>query len=519
MSRAAHLPQKLWLGFALLVLALTGLWAWRIVSGLTPDLQLKVVPVSTVWGMHACVIASIAGFGGVAVALKDVLGRRRLITALLVLVGAYLAGGLAPRTTRILFDEHLYMQIGQTIAHTGRAEGANYARVEYGHFEMYDAWVNKQPNGLPYALSWAYRVVGVSDNVSHFVNRALVAGAAVSIYVGLSIVPWALPAGAGLAASILFMFTPLVLWWGQTVAVEPGAAATTAIAFFAACLHARFRDRASAQGLTSTALFLAGATAFAVYFRPESLLVFPMVAAVLWSTDDRFIEDISAWSALVLAVALAAPNLMHLWAVRTENWGANDGRRFDFDFVAKNLHSNGGYFFDSQWFPIAGTVLGLAGVFWLLARNRTAGFALSLWFALSWGIFIVFYAGGYYYGASSRYAVVSCAPVAVFMGIGCAGIFGALARRPVFLYGAAACGLVNWVAAMHYVPTLSREAIEAVDDVDFVNEVSRTLPDGSLVLSSDPCIWLLKGVNASQFYTVETMVRTNLADLVSQFPG
>ena len=519
MSSSTPLSRALWLGFALTVLALTGLWAARIVTGLSLESQLNLVPVTTVWGMHACVIAGFAGLGGIALTLRKILGRRRLLTALALLVGGYLACGLAPRTTRILFDEHLYMQIGQTIAHTGRAEGANYARVEYGQYEMYNAWVNKQPNGLPYLLSWVYRIAGVSDNASHFLNRALVGVAAAGLYLGLALVPWALPAGAGLAAAILFIFTPLVLWWGQTVAVEPSAAATTVIAFFAACVHARLRDVKTAQGLPASGLMLAGATAFAVYFRPESLLVFPLVTAVLWSTDDRFIEDLSAWGALALAVALATPNLMHLWSVRTENWGANDGRRFDFDFIGKNFHSNGGYFIDSHWFPVAGTVLAVAGAIWLLGRNRTAGLALGTWFVFSWGIFIIFYAGGYFYGASSRYGVVSCAPVAVFMGIGLAAIHARLGRLPTWFYGLAAAGLVNWVAAMHYVPTLSREAIEAVADVDFVAEVSPTLPGGSLVLSSDPCIWLLKGVNASQFYTVNTMVRTNLPELANQFPG
>ena len=519
MTSPTPLARNLWLAFTVTVLALTGFWAWRVVSGLSLEAQLRLVPETTMWGMHACVIAIIAGLGGIALALKGVLGRRRLLTALGLLVGGYLACGLAPRTTRILFDEHLYMQIGQTIAHTGRAEGANYARVAYGQFQMYDPWVNKQPNGLPYLLSWVYRVAGVSDNSSHFLNRALIGLAAACLYLGLALVPWALPAGAGLAAALLFIFTPLVLWWSQTVAVEPSAAATTALAFFAACAHARFRDRPTAQGLPASGLLLAGATAFAVYFRPESLLVFPLVAAVLWSTDDRFIEDLSAWGALVLAVALAIPNLMHLWSVHTENWGARDGRRFDFDFISKNFHSNGGYFVDAAWFPVAGTVLALAGVIWLLGRNRTAGLALGTWFILSWGIFIVFYAGGYYYGASSRYAVVSCAPVAVFMGIGFAAIYGLIARLPGLFYGVAACGLINWVAAMHYVPTLSREAIEAVADVDFVAEVAPTLPTGSLVLSSDPCMWLLKGVNASQFYTVDTEIRSNLAELVNQFPG
>jgi hypothetical protein len=508
-----------WLGFALAVLAATGFWAYRVATERTIDEQRNLVPVSTVWGMHACMVALIAGLGAVAVPVGRILGRRRGLTALAVLVGGYLACGLAPQTTRILFDEHLYAQIGQTIAHTGRAEGANYARVEYGQFEMYSPWTNKQPNGLPYLLSWIYRIAGVSDQASHFLNRALVGLAAASLYLGLALVPWTLPVGTALAAAVLFMFTPLVMWWGHTVAVEPAAAATSAVAFLAACIHVRLRDKESAQGLPSSALLLAGATAFALYFRPESLLVFPVAAAVLWSTDDRFIEDWSTWGALALSFAMATPNLLHLWAIREENWGAADGRRFAYEFIGKNLHSNGGYFFDGKWFPVAGTALAVAGILWLLARNRSAGLALGMWFAMSWGIFIIFYAGGYHYGASSRYGVVSCAPVAVFMGIGLAGLYGALRNTPMLAFGLGGCGLVNWVAGMHYVPTLSREAIEAVADVDFVAKMSHTLPDGCLVISEDPCMWLLQGTNSSQFFIIDRMVHEEMRELVNQFPG
>ena len=508
-----------WLGFALAVLAATGFWAYRVVTGQTIDEQRNLVPVSTVWGMHSCVVAMIAGLGAVVAAVGRILGRRRGLTALAVLVAGYLACGLAPLTTRILFDEHLYAQIGQTIAHTGRAEGANYARAEYGQFEMLSPWINKQPNGLPYLLSWVFRIAGVSDRASHFLNRALVGLAAASIYLGLSLVPWTLPAGAALAAAVLFMFTPLVMWWGHTVAVEPAAAATAAVAFLAACIHARLRDAPSAQGLPSSALLLAGATAFAVYFRPESLLVFPVVAAVLWSTDDRFIEDWSAWGALALSVALAMPNVLHLWANRAESWGATDGRRFAFDFIDKNLHSNGGYFLDGTWFPLAGTLLALVGIGWLLARNRTAGLAVGVWFVLSWGIFILFYAGGYQYGASSRYAVVSCAPVAILMGVGLAGLYGALRRLPLLAFGLGGCGLISWVATMHYVPTLSREAMEAVADVNFVARMSRVLPEGSLVISPDPCMWLLQGGNSSQFFIMDHMVHEEMRELANQYPG
>lgn len=508
-----------WLVFAVIVLAATAGWAYRVASLPSIDEQRNAVPVSTVWGMHACLIAVLAGLGGTAWALIGILGRRRCVTALALVIVGYLACGLAPGTTRIFFDEHIYAQIGQTIAHTGRAESANYARVEYGQFEMYSPIVNKQPNGLPYLLSWIYRIAGVSDESSHFLNRALVGLTAAALYLGLALVPWQLPAGAGLATALLFILTPLVMWWGHTVAVEPTAAATTAFAFFAVCAHARLRDPETAQGLPASALMLAGATGFAVYFRPESLLVFPLVALVLWSTDDRFIEDLSAWGALALATALAAPNLVHLWSVRTENWGAHDGRRFSFDFVAKNFASNGGYFIDSHWFPIAGTLLAVAGALWLLGRNRTAGIALGSWFMLSWGIFVLFYAGGYYYGASSRYAVVSCAPVAVFMGIGGATLFGLLRRFPVLGGGLAACALINWVAAMHYVPTLSREAVEAQADVDFVAKMAPTLPGGAVVLSPDPCLWMLQGINSSQIFTLDEMVHTSMRELANQYPG
>jgi hypothetical protein len=220
MSAPSRSSRIVWLVFAITALALTGFWALRIVNGLSADAQRALVPTTTVWGMHACVVAILGGLAGVYAALAGILGRRHLLVALALIVGGWLACGLAPQTNRIFFDEHLYMQIGQTIAHTGRAETANYARVEYGQFEMYSPWVNKQPNGLPYLLSWLYRIFGVSDGVSHFLNRTLVGLSAAALYLALTLIPWRLPTGSALAAGLLFIFTPLVMWWGHTVSAR-----------------------------------------------------------------------------------------------------------------------------------------------------------------------------------------------------------------------------------------------------------------------------------------------------------
>jgi hypothetical protein len=187
--------------------------------------------------------------------------------------------------------------------------------------------------------------------------------------------------------------------------------------------------------------------------------------------------------------------------------------------LTKNLESNAGYFVQGKWFPVAGTILALVGIVWLLLFNRRLALGVLLWFGLSWGIFVLFYAGGYYYGASSRYAVVSAAPMALLMGIGLAALFAALRRWPVAGGGIGAVIVMNWLAAMNFVPTLSRESNEARADIAFVQEVAAKLPTGALVLSTDPCIWNVLGRNAAQFSVLEAQVRTDLRELVRQYPG
>jgi hypothetical protein len=508
-----------WYGLCLAALGATFFWAQRVVSDDSMDEQRALVPVSTVWGMHACLVLGIAGFAGVVAPLARLLGRRHLLTGLGLAVLGYGAVGLAPETNRIYFDEHIYMQVAQTLAHTGRAEYANYARAEYGQFSVYEAWVNKQPNGHPYLLSWPFRIFGASEGVAQTTVRVVVALTAALLYFALVLAPWTLPPAAPLAVAIVFLFTPLVPWWGHTVAVEPTTAATAAVVFFAACLHARWRDPVTGQGFPATGAVLAATAAFAAYFRPESLLVYPVAAALLWAADRRFLEDRTTWAALALSLALLAPNLLHLWSVRMEDWGATDGRRFGVEFLTKNFQSNAGYFVQGRLFPLAGTALGLIGAGWLAVRSRRFVLAAALWFVLSWGIFILFYAGGYYYGASDRYAVVSAAPVAVFVGIGAAALFTGLRRHPALLGAVGAAIVLNWASAMHFVPTPGREATEARADVDFARAMAAKLPTGSLVISPDPCLWNLLGRNASQMPTVHNMVRTEMRELVRQYPG
>ena len=517
-GRHRHLDW-LWYGFCLVTLGLSVFWAQHVGTELANDEQRALVPVSTTWGLHACLALGLTALGALLTPISRLLGRRHLWIGLALAVVGYLACGLAPKTNRIFYDEHIYMQIGQTIAHTGRAEYARQANAEYGDFKIVSAWVNKQPNGHPYLLSWSYRLFGVSDTTSHVTMRSLVGLTAAAIYFALVLAPFVLPPATPIAAALAFLFTPLVLWWGQSVAVEPSAVATAAFCFFAVCLHARLRDPETGEGLPITGLLVATTAAFAAYFRPESLLIYPVAASLLWAADRRFLEDRITWAALALSLALILPNLMHLWSMRTESWGATDGRRFDYAFIGKNLASNAGYFFQQKWYPLAGSIMALIGAVWLVIRQRLLGLSIGVWFAISWGIFVLFYAGGYYYGASSRYAVVSTVPVAMLVGIGAGALIRQLRPYRVALSAVGVLVGMNWISAMSFVPTLGRESNEARADIDFATEVEPSLPTGSLVISTDPCVWNVLGRNSAQLDTVEGQIRTDLLSLVNQYPG
>ncbi len=226
-----------------------------------------------------------------------------------------------------------------------------------------------------------------------------------------------------------------------------------------------------------------------------------------------------AWGALAFALILVAPTLSQLWAVRGEDWGATDGRRFNLDLVGRNFRSNAGYFLLGREFPVAGTVLALIGLGWLLARARPAAAVVAAWFLPAWGIFVFFYAGGYHYGASNRYALISAAPVAIAAGVGAAALV-AWSRRYLAWGGllAALVGL-SWSAAAVFVPGLGREAIEVQEEVAWVAEQAKRLPSGSLIITQAPSLWLIEGRNASTWLPVAELARGQLRELANQYPG
>src|SRR6185295_20377878 len=103
------------------------------------------------------------------------------------------------------------------------------------------------------------------------------------------------------------------------------------------------------------------ATAYAVQFRPESLLIVPVVGLLIWQrAPDEVMTPRMLWAGL-LFLGLAALHLAHVVAVRNEGWGTSSDR-LAIGYAVQNLRVNGWFFLRDPRFPLAVTVLAIAGI-------------------------------------------------------------------------------------------------------------------------------------------------------------
>ena len=161
------------------------------------------------------------------------------------------------------------------------------------------------------------------------------------------------------------------------------------------------------------------AAAYAVQFRPESLLILPVVGLLVVAASSAR----PAASARLVGRRCCSwrswrSTLAHLFAVRNDEWGtARRGSRSR--YVPENLRVNGWFYLYDERFPAAFTAA---------RRRRAAGpaafgrerVAMAVYFLLFFGIGLVFYAGSYNYGADVRYSLMTYPPLAVLGGLGAA---------------------------------------------------------------------------------------------------
>ena len=260
---------------------------------------------------------------------------------------------LPPRTTRIFYDEQIYQSVGRSLAETGRAELCNEGDVEYGRLRCMQGQYNKEPNAYPYLLSVAYRIGGVSDLVGPRLNN-IVAGLAVLVTFALGAVLFR-DLRVAAASGVMLALMPMQIAWANTAAVEPSAALFSAAAVLSAAHYARTR--------TSTALAWAVAlTVFAMSFRPESVLVVPIVLLVIALLAPAEFRTRRFWIGAGVAAVLAVLPLAHVFAVRNLSWDAPQAR-MSWSHLASNFPTNFWFYVIDERFPALFTFMALAACF------------------------------------------------------------------------------------------------------------------------------------------------------------
>ena len=440
--------------------------------------------------------------------------RSTLIAAALLAVLAWtLTWSLAPRTSRIYYDEQIYQGIGRVMSDLHRAEMCNEGNVEYGRLQCWRGEYNKEPYGFPYLLSVVYSTTGVSDTAAFRFNN-IVAGLTVFVTVILvSLLGGSMWSAA--LGGLLMALMPLQLTWSNTAAAEPSAALFSGASILAAVHFARRRT-------TSALAWTIALSAFAITIRPEGILILPLVLLTIALLAPGEFRSARLWWGGVAGLVLTSVPLLHLIAVRNETWGTT-GSRLSWQYAVANAPVNVWFYLGDERFPIFVTAAAMVG---LIAAGRRERLLMLLYFLTFWTVFVFFYAGSYNYGADVRYSLMTYIPIAVLGGIGL-GHAGAMLKARWLAHwseravsGAIAAAVVlQFLLYAPIVRAVGEEAWAARADVKYAKQFAGALPPNSIVLTHNPGMFHIWGVSAAQLSLAKTDTPYVDSQLFSRYAG
>lgn len=510
------------------------------------DRVAKLTPIFMDLNVAAIVMALVLNRRGLIEFFRTISRRAWVGIGIIALASYILVAFVAPRTHRIYYDEDIYGNIGLSISERNVALMTTEGQWRDGIFYLHRGEINKQPNGLPYVLSLVYRLLGPGHDISYLPNNLALPATVIAVFL-IAVLLFG-KENLALYAALIFATVPNNYRWFSTMATEPLAALTAALAVLCAlfyCLR---------PGLDRVVL-LASVAAFAVQFRIETMMIGLVVLMMVafWRRKEFVANRLYVGG--VIFLYLIPHYLAHVESVKHQDWGAVKGRKFGlayawresepYDMRTKefsvpasiadawrtgkwkkgNLYQNVRFLFfdDQRRFPAAYAWLFLLGIIlggplrlysdWngtrfgdsakglvLEAPWKAKGVVLA-WFVFFWGIFLFFYAGSYYYGADDRFSLLCFAPLALIAAVGVEAIermlnrWGTTRAAQAFL----ACVLVllfsryvRVVRGVHHEAWLARYAH------DWAVKRAKELPENSMVITHIPSVFNLCGVGGIQ---------------------
>ena len=347
-GRGPRLPAGLVAALFAGCLALVLFWAARTDPSSLRE-QLKVLQF---WSLEICVaLVALSAWSFARTELGPVDRRGAAWLALATVTAFALAAFVAPRTSRIYYDEQIYQGVGQNLADLRLAQMCNDGNVEYGRLQCYSGEYNKQPYAYPHLLSIAYRLFGVRPATAFVLNNVVMALSVAAVYL---LALWLFADSfAAITAGLLLAMMPQQILWSATAAVEPSSALACTVAVIAAIWFRRTRRTAALVAVAVT-------TAYAVQFRAESLLVVPVVGVVALGMPGRTVE---APRMVGRAAGRGAARGARRPPVRGPQRGVgNHGLAAVPPLFAINLPVNGRFYLGDIRFPVVVTLLAALGL-------------------------------------------------------------------------------------------------------------------------------------------------------------
>ncbi len=500
--------------------------------------QLKIIsPLFLVIIFFLIIFACIINARNFVKVFKPIPQKTWILLGSIVIIGLIINVAVVPRVHRIFYDEDIYENIAQNIAYLKKAGMCNDGMNDHGIYQCYSLEYNKQPNAWPYLLSVVFQIAGVHERAAFLTNNMMYALSIITAF----LIAYLLFGDylSGIYAALIFSLIPEGLMWSNSVTVEPSFVLFSGLTILSILIFLTTRETKS--------LFLTVALlALTIQFRTESILLVPLVALMMCLFGRDELKHSRLYFLLSIFFILIIPHLIHLYAVRGEDWGAT-GPKLSSQYFAENFKSNTLYYLNNLRFPIIFTLFFIVGIFLhrggFKEKNKELPsesshaffkkfhcllnsklhdwqqkFFTLIWFIVFWGIFIFFYAGGYNFGVDVRYSLPSNMPFAIMAGYGLGSLqynLGNKLRLPYINFVLCLLILFSFYPFLPFVRALGLEAWAARADHRFAMEMAEILPDDSLVLTHNPNMFLLWGKNAAQ----ASLATNSFKDFSRRYPG
>jgi hypothetical protein len=391
-----------------------------------------------------------------------------------------------PATHRIYYDEHTYLQIARGIAEEGRGQVATWGQISNNHyrcvFGVYPHWAV----GWPTLLAGVMKLTKYAPWILWWVN--LILSLFSVVLVALLGSELSGRAGVGIAAAAVFAFIPVNQLWSRTTASEVFAVMASVFAVLAAVRFAR-DDRPRQAILSAVALVVASMA------RNESIVLCLVCATLLVRADRPKSRSLVVWT---LAVSLGLiPQALHLGLVSLAyDPRLTEGSCFTLLYFVPNVRSVIEYL---RFEPSICLAMALFPFGLFLSPLRRDSIVVGLWGLLMFFLPMFYFAGAYYYPGGDRF-ILACMPA---LALGAGSILWRVHNMlsniiPPILLGVVWLTVsgVTFLRVPSYVAVQDEKTHIPRADCAFLRMALRCVPEGALVLTTDPPVVLAEGRSA-----------------------